>query len=274
MSYLLPIIVEQLSEIWIRALPSHSIRTTVDDLLLILLLIATSLRLIHYYLLELISIILAALWTLSHIVILIERKWTLRLLLEVIGGVILEWVRVLKLLLDGDCVAWDTCSRLKCLDLHLTCIWILLWALRVHLSFDLCLRWRHTWVILPRAVVLGDNWLISVPIGLHSALLALIDEDLVGVGCAIDVLDWGQVIVLRFYLCSVKWALSFLRLSHMIVRLRLLKCLLLLRGFSRLCHISGKQHCSQVLIIDLAWEVAALKEELDLLSQKSTVRMG
>lgn len=56
------------------------------------------------------------------------------------------------------------------------------------------------------------------------------------------------------------------------LRLRLLKCLLLLWGCGHLRGIPCQQHCSQVFVIHFASKVAALKKELNLLPQESTVR--
>ena len=56
------------------------------------------------------------------------------------------------------------------------------------------------------------------------------------------------------------------------LRLRLLKRLLLLWGCWYLRGIACQQHCSQVFVGYFASKVAALKEELDLLPQESTVR--
>ena len=56
------------------------------------------------------------------------------------------------------------------------------------------------------------------------------------------------------------------------LRLRLLKCLLLLWGCGHLRGIPCQQHCSQVFVGYFASKVAALKEELYLLPQESTVK--
>ena len=56
------------------------------------------------------------------------------------------------------------------------------------------------------------------------------------------------------------------------LRLRLLKRLLLLWGCWHLRGIACQQHCSQVFVGYFASKVAALKEELDLLPQESTVK--
>ena len=160
-----------------------------------MLLVATARSLIFLHLISLTLRVLAL--VLCQVNVLTELLRHLLKLLEVTRIVILKGISVLQLLLNRYGVALNCPSIL---DLSLASSRCRCRSGLVQLNVDLLLLRRYIYMCLSNYIVLDGTWLNLIIGRLYPALLALIDEYLVGIGDSTRILGLDSILLSRFYL--------------------------------------------------------------------------